>query len=364
MATANNSNLHQRLQSPSANGSHPLTSSWEPQTTHADELDDDELDAADFPNTNGHANGHAHIHPTRRTFPPRSSSLAATPGSPTTIASPPSASTGTNIDEGDSDNKKLIQASLDPKRSPFALALRASLLSFTLGISLSLVAYLTLIRQPSSPLWRLPLFGYLLCQFHVLEYHVTALYNPGAATTAAFLLDNGRAYTVAHVCAFIECFVHWAFFPSPSSSEGTTTTTTTMPKLLMRPLLHPFPPSPSYILLGFFLLTLGQTVRTLAMARAGTNFTRLVASHRRRGHFLVTDGVYTYLRHPSYFGFFWWGIGGQMVLGNTWCLLGYAVVLWRFFRARIEKEEMLLVGFFGDEYVRYRDRTWVGIPFI
>ena len=68
------------------------------------------------------------------------------------------------------------------------------------------------------------------------------------------------------------------------------------------------------------------------------------------------------LRHPSYFGFFWWGIGTQLVCGNTLCLAGYAVVLWRFFSRRIEGEEGLLVRFFGDEYVRYRDRTWVGIP--
>ena len=79
-----------------------------------------------------------------------------------------------------------------------------------------------------------------------------------------------------------------------------------------------------------------------------------------------------------------------MVLGNAVCLVGYAVVLWRFFRRRIEsraflflsmpleteggvggaftnvctEEETLLIGFFGMDYVRYRDRTRVGIPFI
>ena len=71
-------------------------------------------------------------------------------------------------------------------------------------------------------------------------------------------------------------------------------------------------------------------------------------------------------------------------MGNAVCLVGYAVVLWRFFRRRIEsrfflsffalngraladlcvEEETLLIGFFGMDYVRYRDRTRVGIPFI
>lgn len=39
-------------------------------------------------------------------------------------------------------------------------------------------------------------------------------------------------------------------------------------------------------------------------------------------------------------------------------------MLWRFFSKRIEGEEELLVRFFGDEYVQYRKRTRVGIPFI
>ncbi len=72
------------------------------------------------------------------------------------------------------------------------------------------------------------------------------------------------------------------------------------------------------------------------MVHAGSNFNHLVQSKKRKGHVLVTGGVYRYLRHPSYFGFFWWGLGTQVVLGNAVCLVGYAVVLWRFFRRRIE----------------------------
>lgn len=124
------------------------------------------------------------------------------------------------------------------------------------------------------------------------------------------------------------------------------------------------------------------------MLHAGSNFNHLVQKEKRAGHVLVTGGVYRYLRHPSYFGFFWWGLGTQVVLGNAVCLVGYAVVLWRFFRRRIEseslsvpyaigerriertlanlsiEEETLLIGFFGMDYVRYRDRTRVGIPLI
>ncbi|KAI4263175.1 MAG: hypothetical protein L6R42_001666 [Xanthoria sp. 1 TBL-2021] len=73
------------------------------------------------------------------------------------------------------------------------------------------------------------------------------------------------------------------------------------------------------------------------MAQAGTNFNHLVQSKKKEGHVLVTNGIYGWLRHPSYFGFFWWGLGTQLITGNLVCLVGYAVVLWRFFSLRIKK---------------------------
>ncbi|KAF7164896.1 hypothetical protein CNMCM6106_001281 [Aspergillus hiratsukae] len=109
-------------------------------------------------------------------------------------------------------------------------------------------------------------------------------------------------------------------------------------------------------------MVLGQTIRTLAMKQAGTNFNHTVQVERQEGHTLVRHGVYAVLRHPSYFGFFWWGMGTQLVLGNVVCFVGYAAVLWNFFYNRIKREEKFLISFFGDEYVEYMKRTWVGIP--
>ncbi|RMJ23648.1 carboxyl methyltransferase [Aspergillus sp. HF37] len=111
-------------------------------------------------------------------------------------------------------------------------------------------------------------------------------------------------------------------------------------------------------------MALGQGIRSLAMVQAASNFNHNVQVERKEGHVLVRHGVYGVLRHPSYFGFFWWGLGTQLMLGNVVCLAGYAVVLWRFFYKRVHREEEFLVAFFGDEYVDYRKHTWVGIPFI
>jgi protein-S-isoprenylcysteine O-methyltransferase len=85
-------------------------------------------------------------------------------------------------------------------------------------------------------------------------------------------------------------------------------------------------------------MAVGQIARTLAMVQAGTNFSHTMQVERKDDHTLVKDGIYSILRHPSYFGFFWWGLGTQVVLGNMICSLGYAIILWQFFSSRIQSE--------------------------
>ncbi|KAL8855082.1 MAG: hypothetical protein Q9221_000279 [Calogaya cf. arnoldii] len=244
----------------------------------------------------------------------------------------------------------------DSKRSPSAISLRAFVLGLAFGVSLTLTV--VQLQPPLNPLWRASFFLAILSIFHFLEFYITARYNPPAATLSAFLLTgNGYAYNLAHTLAFLECilrnYVAPRYYPD-------------------WPLLQPFNAflpldggaRLAWLTLGLTMLLGGQGIRTLAMAQAGTNFNHLVQSKKKEGHVLVTNGIYRWLRHPSYFGFFWWGLGTQLVMGNLVCLVGYAVVLWRFFSLRIASEERLLVAFFGAEYIHYRDTTAVGIPMI
>ncbi|KAL4938193.1 hypothetical protein BDV06DRAFT_201531 [Aspergillus oleicola] len=265
--------------------------------------------------------------------PPTQSS--SQPTSPT----PPSFSPTTTI-------TTTFDATLAPtgSKSLSGIAHRAFLLGSTFAASLAIT--LTLLIQ-GHYLWRFPFFVSSLALFHFLEYWTTAAYNTRVADISAFLLSsNGWAYNAAHISAGLECLVAYFFYPHDSYFEVS---------------------APVYgikiqVLLGLFLMGLGQIVRSLAMAQAGSNFNHTVQVERKDGHTLVSHGVYSILRHPSYFGFFWWGLGTQLVLGNVVCLLGYAVVLWRFFSQRIQREENFLIAFFGDEYVAYKKRSIVGIP--
>lgn len=215
----------------------------------------------------------------------------------------------------------------DGDKSLSGISLRAFLLGTSLGLALGLTLICSTTLQ--TPYWRVPFFVAALSLFHFLEFFVTARYNTREATVSAFLLSsNGWAYNAAHGSAVVECLLsHW-LWPGRTSLGRALSFTEPVSGTSVSVLL----------VLGFVLIAVGQVVRTLAMAQAASNFNHHVQVERKAGHVLVKSGLYRFLRHPSYFGFFWWGLGTQLVLGNAVCFVGYAVVLWRFFSTRIKRE--------------------------
>ena len=211
-----------------------------------------------------------------------------------------------------------FDASLLPKgsRSLASIGLQAFFVGNTLSGCLLTAIYLAI---NGNTIWRLPAFFACLSVFHFLEYYTTARFNLPAARASSFLLfSNGTAYNVAHTFATIEIIAS-NYLPSYQLWLISVWT----------------------IALGSALVFIGQTVRSVAMAQAGTNFNHTPAKTREEGHDLVTTGVYGFLRHPSYFGFFWWALGTQVLVGNKVCTVGYACALWKFFYDRIIGESCL-----------------------
>lgn len=228
-------------------------------------------------------------------------------------------------------------------KSLAGIALRA----FGLGAALAVgaVATAAVLVATRSPLWRLPFFLSALATFHFLEFWTTAAYNTREADVSSFLLTaNWPSYAVAHSVASLECLLTNLLFPGREWA--------------------PLHLGTVGMLLGLVLVVVGQVVRSAAMVQAGPSFNHIVQQTQKREHILVTTGIYGSLRHPSYFGFFWWGLGTQLVMGNVVCFVGYAAVLWRFFSTRIRHEEVFLVKFFGGEYVDYRNKVGTKIPFV
>lgn len=190
-------------------------------------------------------------------------------------------------------------------------------------------------------LWQWTAYFSSLCLFHMLEFWTTALFNPSEASADSFLVNHSTAYTAAALISWTEFTIRFLFMPR-----------------------WRFFLPPCVSIAGYGIAVVAQVVRSLAMITAGQSFNHTIQTRKRSSHLLVTHGIYRYLRHPSYVGFFYWSIATQLVLGNCISTIGYSVTAWNFFHRRIAFEEESLHNFFQNEYSAYAKRTIIGIPFL
>ncbi|KAI8967818.1 Isoprenylcysteine carboxyl methyltransferase family-domain-containing protein [Mycotypha africana] len=191
----------------------------------------------------------------------------------------------------------------------------------------------------SSSIPQFGLFLAFLALFHFLEYLATALFNADKLSLDSYLINHSAHYHAAHAVALVEFLIEYYFFPQHKSVRWI-----------------------NYLGLG--LVILGQSCRTIAMFSARHNFSHHIVDYKEKDHVLVQHGIYSIMRHPSYFGFYWWAIGVQVLLLNPICLVLFIYWLHRFFSERIAYEEHTLHRFFGQEWLQYKSKTSTLMPFI
>jgi protein-S-isoprenylcysteine O-methyltransferase Ste14 len=111
--------------------------------------------------------------------------------------------------------------------------------------------------------------------------------------------------------------------------------------------------------LGVALFIAGGALRIWPVFVLGRRFSGLVAI--QPGHTLVTTGIYSIIRHPSYLGLVVNMLGWALAFRSGIGVLLTALVIPPLV-ARIRAEETLLRLQFGDEYAAYCRRTWRLIP--
>lgn len=116
--------------------------------------------------------------------------------------------------------------------------------------------------------------------------------------------------------------------------------------------------------LGLAIVIIGEVIRKAAIITAGQAFTHLIKVYHEEHHKLITHGIYRFIRHPGYCGFFIWSVGTQIMLCNPISTIAFAIVVWRFFARRIPYEEYFLRQFFGSQYVEYAQGVPSGVPFV
>ena len=172
-----------------------------------------------------------------------------------------------------------------------------------------------------------------LAVYHSGEHLCTAYFHEGKSTWHSFLLDQSWHYGLAMAVSFAELGVRLYF------------------GLYLQAVWEV-----SFVL-GGICVGVGQALRIGSEINAGANFTHVISYEKQDSHHLVTSGLYTLCRHPSYFGWFLWSVGTQVMVCNPVCVVLYFYASRSFFTDRIDNEETTLQHFFRRDYVEYMKRV-------
>ncbi len=113
--------------------------------------------------------------------------------------------------------------------------------------------------------------------------------------------------------------------------------------------------------LGFLAVAVfGLVARMHAIHTLGKFFTWHV--HIAGDQKLIQDGLYRWLRHPSYFGAFLL-FGAIPLTLNAYFAAGTSLVMqFLAYRYRVGIEEEAMIATFGDTYQAYREKTYAFLP--
>jgi len=115
-------------------------------------------------------------------------------------------------------------------------------------------------------------------------------------------------------------------------------------------------------LIGLCVILVGLVIRWTAILTLRKYFTVNVVI--QSGHLIIKDGIYRFVRHPSYSGAIISFCGLGLAFYNWISIIILVVPITIAFLKRIQIEEQALASAFGEEYVNYRKRSWVLFPWL
>lgn len=114
--------------------------------------------------------------------------------------------------------------------------------------------------------------------------------------------------------------------------------------------------------IGIIVILIGVFIRVDTIRRLGDAFSVNIGVHKEQK--LLKTGLFSFIRHPAYFGIFLAFVGISISFYNPVTTSFGIIFPFIGLMYRINVEEKLLVQFFGDEYKKYQKETKKLIPFI
>ena len=217
-----------------------------------------------------------------------------------------------------------------PERNHYLIGL---CLSSIFSFSFSMIFFTDNIYYP------LYLYFITLCIYHYTEFFSVLLYHFKKLSCEYFLIDQSLSWIIATFVSFIETILETYYFNKYKKIK-------------------------IFFIIGLIMTIIGQIFRIGGIYTGKKNFTHKISYEKKKEHKLVKNGVFALTRHPSYFGFYLWSIGIEIMCCNPICFIGFTFILFYFFKNRILLEEKLLIQFFGEEYLEYKKKVGILIPFI
>ena len=110
---------------------------------------------------------------------------------------------------------------------------------------------------------------------------------------------------------------------------------------------------------GFIIMIIGMGFNFIVRTNLGKNWVPL--SKTTEGQELVTEGIYSKVRHPFYLSVLILFLGIAVISWNIYGLLFYILAIIAFI-IRIKKEESELIIKFGAKYEEYKEKTPMLLP--
>ncbi|GAB6098443.1 isoprenylcysteine carboxylmethyltransferase family protein [Halanaerocella petrolearia] len=131
------------------------------------------------------------------------------------------------------------------------------------------------------------------------------------------------------------------------------------------PVLNPLAHESGHLLASFgvgvdkaiIVCQIGSLIFGLGMMIIGIGWWQI---HRSNGE-LVTDGIYSYLRHPQYLGIFLLTVGMMIQWPTISTLVMWPILIYSYYRLA-KKEERDVLNEFGQEYKEYIKNTPAFFP--